>query len=78
MEVAGVMEVVIRQIPRINNQSQNILLLGDSIISGVNTRGLLTGVHKNSKGGTTVQNLIDEVSLYDMKAFSAVTFLGGQ
>ena len=29
-------------------------------------------VHKNSKGGATVQNLIDEVPLYDMKAFSAV------
>ena len=28
---------------------------------------------QNSKGGATVQNLLDEVSLYDMKAFSAAT-----
>ena len=62
---------------RINNQSQNtrcekkILLLGDAIISGVNTRGR-NWYSQNSKGGATVQNLIDDVSLYDMKAFSAV------
>ena len=61
-----------RNIPSSTRCEKKILLLGDWIIGGVNTRGLVTGVHKNPKGGATVQNLIDEVSLYDMKAFSAV------
>ena len=51
---------------------EKILLLGDSIISGINTKGLVKGLHKNSKGGATLQHMIDEVSVYDMKVFSIV------
>ena len=51
---------------------EKILLLGDSIISGINTKGLVKGLHKNSKGGATLQHMIDEVSVYDMKVFSTV------
>ena len=51
---------------------EKILLLGDSIISGINTKGLVKGLHKNSKGGATLQHMIDEVSVYDMNVFSTV------
>ena len=51
---------------------EKILLLGESIISGINTKGLVKGLHKNSKGGATLQHMIDEVSVYDMKVFSTV------
>ena len=51
---------------------EKILLLGDSIINGINTKDLVKSVHKNSKGGATLQHLIDEVAVYDLKVFSTV------
>ena len=54
------------------HKEEKILLLGDSIISGVNTKGLTKGVHKHSKGGATLQHMIDELAVYDLKAFSTV------
>ena len=51
---------------------EKILLLGDSISSGINTKGPVKGLHKNSKGGATLQHMINEVSVYDMKVFSTV------
>ena len=59
-------------------QIENVLLLGDSILKGINTKCLIKGVHKDSKGGATIQELIDEIKVYDMKAFSAVILhIGG-
>ena len=41
-------------------------------------KGLIKGVHKDSKGGATIQDLIDEIKVYDMKAFSTVILhIGG-
>ena len=46
-----------------------MLLLGDSIIKGVNTKGLANGVHKHS-----IQQLIDEINLYDS---TIIIYIGG-
>ena len=51
---------------------KKILLLGDSIINRINTKGLVKGVHKNSKGGATLQHLTDEEAVYDLKVFLTV------
>ena len=47
------------------------MLLGDSIIRGINTKGL-TETHKHSNSGGTTQNLIEEIRFYDLKVFSTV------
>ena len=36
---------------------KKVLLLGDSILKGVNSKGLTKGVHKNSLAGATIQDL---------------------
>ena len=43
-----------------------------AIISGINTKGLISGAYKHSKGGATVQGLMNEISFYDINAFSTV------
>ena len=72
---------VTRQRPSLQRpvqQNEKVLLLGDSILKGINTKGLIKGVHKDSKGGATIQELIDEIKVYDMKAFSTVILhIGG-
>ena len=58
-------------------QQNNVLFLGDSIIKGVNPKGLKSGIHRNSKSGGNIQTMIEEVRLYDLKAFSAVIIYAG-
>ena len=63
---------------RSSSQQQNrVLCLGDSIIKGVNPKGLKSGIHKNSRNGGNIQTMIEEVRLYDLKAFSAVIVYAG-
>ena len=53
-------------------------VLGDSVIKGVNTKGLAHSVHKHSSSGGNIQTLIDEIDLYDLKVFSTVIiYIGG-
>ncbi|MEW8547726.1 MAG: GDSL-type esterase/lipase family protein [Candidatus Thiodiazotropha sp.] len=55
-----------------------LLLIGDSILSGVNTKGLIKGIQKHSKGGATVNDLIEEISVYDMRNFeTCIIYIGG-
>ena len=64
--------------PRTEETQQRVLLLGDSIIKGVNTKGLANGVHKHSISGGNIQQLIDEINLYDLKVFSTIIiYIGG-
>ena len=42
-----------------------LLLIGDSILNGINTKGLVKGIQKHGKGGATVKDLLDEISLYE-------------
>ena len=63
---------------RSSSQQQNrVLCLGDSIIKGVNPKGLKSGIHKNSRNGGNIQTMKEEVRLYDLKAFSAVIVYAG-
>ena len=64
--------------PRTEETQQRVLLLGDSIIKGVNTKGLANGVHKHSISGGNIQQLIDEINHYDLKVFSTIIiYIGG-
>ena len=63
--------------PGNNETHKRVLLLGDSIIGGINTKGL-TETHKHSNSGGTIQNVIEEIRFYDLKVFSTViVYTGG-
>lgn len=68
------------QMPQQDSQTSGgkILLLGDSIISGINPKGLVNTVHKASRSGANVQRLINELDVYDLKSFSTIIlYVGG-
>ncbi|MES9882532.1 MAG: SGNH/GDSL hydrolase family protein [Sedimenticola sp.] len=56
-------------VPRAGNKT---LLIGDSILNGVNEKGLHANVHKRSISGATVNTIINELSMYDLNTFNTV------
>ena len=60
------------------SSAKKTLIIGDSILSPINPRGMISGVQKHSKSGAKVQDIIDDITLYNMKSFrSVVLFVGG-
>ena len=71
---------------RLNNKSQEnatqktstkqtknkTLIIGDSIIKGINPKGLKDYVHCNGISGATVETVTDQISVYDLKNFDTV------
>ena len=45
-------------------QHPKTLLIGDSILHPINTKGLIRGLHKHSRGGATVSDIIHDIALY--------------
>ena len=58
-------------------QQKRVLVLGDSILKGINSRGLRKGVKICSKPGATVSDIRDEISFYDLKSFTKIICIGG-
>jgi len=57
---------------------KNVLLVGDSIINRVNSKGLRYNVHKHSVPGATIRSLMSEVQLFDLSRFDTViAYVGG-
>lgn len=57
---------------------KKILLMGDSIITGINTKGLKDKVYKHGISGATVDSLLQEIDVYDLRNFShAILYVGG-
>ena len=57
---------------------RNTLIIGDSILNPINPKGMKAGVQKHPKSGAKVQDIIDDITLYNMKNFqSVVVFIGG-
>lgn len=66
--------------PRISTQSKNkkILLIGDSIVSGINPKGLKGNIYKHGIGGATIDVLLKEIEVYDLNQFShIIVYVGG-
>ena len=51
-----------------------LLLIGDYILNGVNTKYLVKGIQNHSKGRATVNDLIKEISGYDVRNLKRVSF----
>ena len=62
-------------ISQTNNSStsqKKTLLIGDSILKGINYRGLKNGVKICARSGALINDLWDEISVYDMKSFRQI------
>ena len=59
--------------------SQNkTLIVGDSILNGINYRGLRKDVKICSRSGASIDDLWEEISIYDMKSFARIIIcIGG-
>lgn len=59
-------------------QSSQILMIGDSIISSVNQKGLKQTVFKSGIPGAKVDHILNQVKIFDMKKFShVIVYVGG-
>ena len=56
---------------------ERTLLFDDFIIKGINPRGLKKEI-KCARGGATIQDICDDISVYDLKSFSNVIISVGE
>ncbi|MEW8544960.1 MAG: GDSL-type esterase/lipase family protein, partial [Candidatus Thiodiazotropha sp.] len=58
--------------------TKKILLIGDSLISGINKNGLKEHVYKHGISGGTIDSLLSEIAVYDLYQFShTIIYVGG-
>ena len=63
---------------RINNNADQILLIGDSLISSVNPKGLFPNVIKNGISGGNIDKISTQIKVYDITKFSdVIIYVGG-
>ena len=61
-----------------NNNSDQILLIGDSLISKVNPKGLAPNVIKNGISGGNIDKISSQIKVYDIRKFShVIIYVGG-
>ncbi|MEW8548437.1 MAG: SGNH/GDSL hydrolase family protein [Candidatus Thiodiazotropha sp.] len=58
-------------------RQERTLIIGDSILKGVNFRGLKKGVTICTRRGATINDLWDELAVYDMKSFAQIIICVG-
>ena len=55
-----------------STHQERTLLIGDSIIKGINPRGFEKEIKLCARSGATIQDICDDISVSDMKSFSNV------
>ena len=63
---------------RKSKSKKNILLMGDSILNRINTKGLNSNVHKHSVSGATLENLMTDIDLYDISQLDSIILYIGR
>lgn len=54
------------------------LIIGDSILNGINRKGLVKSVECQSIPGATIDTIIDKLQIYDLKKFAnIIIYIGG-
>lgn len=66
-----------RPIPKNSDNSNQILMIGDSIISSVNPKGLRHNIFKNGIPGAKINDIYSQLKVFDMTKFSHVIIYGG-
>lgn len=60
------------------NVQKEILLIGDSLISSINSKGLVQNVFRNGIPGATIREVLNQIKVFDLKKFShVVIYIGG-
>ena len=66
-----------RSLPGTRNTNQ-ILLIGDSLVSSVNPKGLRDNVVKNGISGGNIEKILTQIKVYDIMKFShVIIYVGG-
>ncbi|MEW8546796.1 MAG: GDSL-type esterase/lipase family protein [Candidatus Thiodiazotropha sp.] len=61
-----------------NRSLSGTLMIGDSILHGVNVKGLKSGVQKHAVSGAKIDNLLVDIKMFDLNKFSTVIiYVGG-
>lgn len=61
-----------------NAMRSKTLIIGSSILHGINPQGLTQGTHKHSISGAGIDDIADDILLYDLSSFSTVIiYIGG-
>lgn len=64
--------------PRQAEEPKQLLLIGDSIITGINPKGLKENVHRSGISGATADSVLKEIKLFDLDKFShVIIYVGG-
>ena len=64
--------------PKTNQHLNGTLLMGDSLLSGVNRKGLRDNVHCQPFPGATIKTIKDKISMFDLSKFrNVVIYVGG-
>ena len=59
-------------------RADKTLLIGDSKLNPINTKGLVRGTHKHARSGATVSDMVNDIALYDLMAFqNIIMYVGG-
>ena len=68
----------VSEVQTINESGNKVLIMSDSIMHGVNMKGLKNNVHKHSVSGATIQTLITDIDMYDLTQFDTIAlYIGG-
>ena len=57
--------------------TKRTLLIGDSILSPINLKGIVKGVPKHSKSGAKIRDIVEDITSYNIKSFRAVVLCVG-
>ncbi|MCG7877246.1 MAG: SGNH/GDSL hydrolase family protein, partial [Candidatus Thiodiazotropha endolucinida] len=58
--------------------NRSTLIIGDSILHGINMKGLISTAHKHSVSGAKIDNILTDIRRYDLKNFSSIiVYVGG-
>lgn len=61
-----------------NGKTLNTLLIGDSILHGINLKGLKRNVHKHAVSGANIDTMLCDIKMFDLKTFSTIiSYIGG-
>lgn len=61
-----------------DNPCNNTLIIGDSVLHGINLKGLKSNVHKHSVSGANIDTILCDIRRFDLKTFSSIIiYVGG-
>ena len=59
------------------DQNKKTFLIGNSLLSGVNVKGLKSHVHCQPIPGATINKVNEKISMYDLNKFINIIYCGG-